>query len=203
MMKTLFEGDREAGVKMLRRLLTALFLVLALPVAGSAAEPENDPPPFQGRNFPFTLLTPLAPAPLTPLYTARGGVTTLRRFKGKVVLLNIWATWCPACLHEIPFLDKLQARLGGDKFTVVSLSVDEGGVEGVLKYLKRLKVRNLPVYLDPAGRTAKAIEVHEGLPWSFIIDHRGLLMGYMKGAADWPSKEGRALIRYYTDRISG
>ena len=190
-------------MKRFQRLLAILFLVLALPVAAMGAEPDNDPPTFQGRNFPFTLIRPLGPAPLTPIYNAKGGVTTLRRFKGKVVLLNIWATWCPACLHELPSLDKLQAQLGGDKFTVVTLSVDEGGAENVFKYLKRLKIRNLPVYLDPAGRTAEAIEVHEGLPWSFIIDHRGLLMGYMKGAADWPSKEGRALIRYYTDRISG
>ncbi len=188
-------------MKRLQRLLAALFLVLAFPVAGSAAEPENDPPRFQGRNFPFTLLRPLGPAPLTPLYTAKGGVTTLRRFKGKVVLLNIWATWCPACLHELPSLDKLQAQLGGDKFTVVLLSVDEGDGENVLKYLKRLQVRNLPVYLDPAGRTAEAIEVHEGLPWSFIIDHRGRVMGYLKGAGDWESDEGLALIRYYTRRI--
>lgn len=187
----------------MRRLLAALFLVLALPAPGLGAEPENDPPTFQGRHFPFTIIRPLETAPRTPLYTAKGGVTTLHKFKGKVVLLNIWATWCPACLYEMPSLGKLQTQLGGDKFTVVSLSVDEGGAEIVFKYLKRLKVLNLPLYFDPAGRTAEAIEVHEGLPWSFLIDHRGLVMGYMKGAADWSSQEGRALIGYYTDRISG
>lgn len=185
----------------LRRFLATLFLVLVLPMPGMGAEPENDPPLFQGRHFPFTILRPLGPAPLTPLYTAKGGVTTLRRFRGKVVLLNIWATWCAACLYEMPSLDKLQGRMAGDKFTVLSLSVDDAGVETVFKYLKRLQIQNLPLYFDPAGRTAEAVEVGEGLPWSFIIDHRGLMMGYMKGAADWSSKEGRALIRYYIDRI--
>jgi len=185
----------------IRKFLATLFLVFALPTSGIAAEPENDPPTFQGRHFPFVTLRPLEAVPLTPLYTAKGGVTTFRRFRGKVVLLNIWATWCAACLYEMPSLDKLQGQMASDKFTVLSLSVDEAGVETVSKYLKRLQVQNLPLYFDPAGRTAEAVEVGEGLPWSFIIDHRGLMMGYMKGAADWNSMEGRALIRFYIDRI--
>ena len=186
-----------------RSLLPALIfgLVLALPAGGVRAEPDNDPPRFQGRNFPFAIVRPVQPVPATPLHTLKGGVTTLRRFSGKVVLLNLWATWCPACLHEMPFLDKLQARLGGDRFTVVSLSVDSRGARAVLPFLQRLGIRNLPVYLDPVGRTAEALEVGEGLPWTFLIDHRGRVMGYMKGAADWDTPEGHALIRYYTGRI--
>ena len=128
-------------------------------------------------------------------------MTTLRRFSGKVVLLNLWATWCPACLHEMPSLDKLQARLGGDRFTVVSLSVDSQGARAVLPFLRRLGIENLTVYLDPVGRAAEALEAGEGLPWTFLIDHRGRVMGYMKGAADWDTHEGDALIRYYTARI--
>jgi thiol-disulfide isomerase/thioredoxin len=180
--------------------LIAVALMLAVPGTGAAV--ENDPPSFQGRQFPFTILRPVEAAPATPLHTLKGGVTTLRRFTGKVVLLNVWATWCPACLYEMPKLDQLQAKIGGAGFTVVSLSVDAGGGKQVLPYLRRLGIKNLPVYLDPAGRTAEALEMTEGMPWSFIIDHRGRVMGYVKGAADWESPEGLALIRYYTDRIS-
>ena len=179
----------------------AMSLVLALPAGAVQAEPDNDPPRFQGRNFPFTIVRPVQPVPATPLHTLKGGVTTLRRFSGKVVLLNLWATWCPACLHEMPSLDKLQARLGGDRFTVVSLSVDSQGARAVLPFLRRLGIENLTVYLDPVGRAAEALEAGEGLPWTFLIDHRGRVMGYMKGAADWDTPEGDALIRYYTARI--
>lgn len=176
-------------------------IFLGLPAAGVRAEPDNDPPRFQGRNFPFTIVRPVQPAPVTPLHTLKGGVTTLRRFSGRVVLLNLWATWCPACVYEMPSLDKLQARLGGDRFTVITLSVDSQGARDVVPFFRRLGIRNLPAYLDPVGRTAEALEVAEGLPWTFLIDHRGRVMGYMKGAADWDSPEARALIRYYTGRI--
>jgi len=187
-----------------RKTLGAAVLTLALsfPVFGLGAETDNAPPSFQGHQFPFTILRPVQPLPSTPLHTIKGGVTTLKRYQGKVVLLNVWATWCPACLYELPSLDKLQAEIGGDNFTVVSVSVDAGGNREALPYLKRLGIRNLPVYLDPAGRTAQALQMHEGMPWTFIIGHRGKIMGYMKGAADWGSPDGRALIRYYTRRIS-
>ncbi len=181
-------------------MIAVVALMLAVPAAGGAT--ENDPPSFQGYQFPVTILRPVQPLPSTPLHTLKGGVTTLKRYEGKVVLLNVWATWCPACLHEMPSLDKLQAKIGGENFTVVSLSVDAGGNRDVIPFLKRLGIRNLPVYLDPAGRTARALEMHEGMPWTFIIDHRGKVMGYMKGAADWGSPDGRALIRYYTRRVT-
>lgn len=174
-------------------MLAAFLLIFPMPVSAA----EDNPPSFQGRQFPFTILKPPQAAPSAPLYTMKGGVTTLRRYRGKVVLLNIWATWCPACLHEMPSLDRLQAKLGGDSFSVVSLSVDEGGAKKVLPYLERLKIKNLPVYLDPVGRTAQALGVGEGLPWTFLINPQGRVMGYMKGSADWESPAARKLIRYY------
>jgi thiol-disulfide isomerase/thioredoxin len=171
------------------------------PSAGFAATPENDPPSFQGNQRPFTILKPAEPAPASPIYTLGGGVTTLRRFSGKVILLNIWATWCPACLFEMPTLGKLQAETGGARFSVVTLSIDEGGAKVVSKYLKRLGVQNLPAYLDPAGRMIDTLQVGKALPLSLIIDHRGRVMGYMKGAADWTSAEARTLIDYYIGHI--
>ena len=165
-----------------------------------AAEPANDPPRFQGHSFPFIVLHPTQPAPTNPLHTLRGGVTHLGRFGGKVVLLNIWATWCLPCVYELPSLERLQAAIGGDRFTVIALSVDGRGADDVSPFLKRLGIGALPVYLDSAGRIVEALQVREGLPWTFVIDHRGQVMGYLKGAADWTSPEARALIRYYLDR---
>lgn len=178
----------------------AAVLWILCSTGGGAAEPANDPPRFQGHNFPFTVLRPAQPAPAIPLHTLSGGATHLGRFAGKVVLLNIWATWCLPCVYELPSLERLQWTLGGERFTVIALSVDEGGADGVARFLKRLGVGALPVYLDPVGRMVEALQVHEGLPWTFVIDHRGQVMGYLKGAADWTSPEARALIRYYVDR---
>jgi thiol-disulfide isomerase/thioredoxin len=188
---------------MTKRCRWPLFVFLAL-LTGTveAAAPENDPPAFQGVNRPFTLLTPADQAPAAPIYTLTGGVTTLNHFAGKVVLLNLWATWCPACVHELPTLGNLQATLGGNRFTVVALAIDEGGAKAVAAYLKKLKLDTLPVYLDPAGRILDALKVGNALPLSVVIDHQGRMMGYMKGAADWSSPKAKALIGYYIRRIS-
>ena len=162
----------------------------------------NEPPSFQGANRPFTLLTPTVPAPALPIYTLQGGVTTLKRFSGKVALVNIWATWCPACLHEMPTLAKLQSQMGGATFSVVALSIDAGGASVVSKYLKQNGLDNLPTYLDPAARILTALKLGNALPISLILDHQGRVMGYMKGAADWSSPDAAALIKYYIKRIS-
>jgi len=181
----------------------ATVLLILWSASGAAAEPEDNPPRFQGHNFPFTVLRPAQPAPMTPLHTLSGGLTHLGRFAGKVVLLNIWATWCAACAHEIPSLEKLQAEIGGDRFAVVAVSVDERGADDVVPWLRRLGARGLPVYLDPAGRIVEALKIHRGLPWTFVIDDRGRIAGYLKGAADWASPEARALVRHYIARAGG
>ena len=83
-----------------------------------------------------------------------------------------------------------------------TLSLDEGGARDVSSYIGRLGLQNLPAYLDPAGRILQAFQVGKALPLSLIIDHRGRVMGYIKGAADWTSPEARALIDYYVGHIS-
>ena len=183
-----------------RRLAVLAATVGILASAVASANDDNEPPRFQGRDYSFTILKPADPVPKSPLYTMRGGVTHLGRYAGKVVLLNLWATWCAACVHELPSLESLQTTLGDDRFTVIALSVDAGGADHVTPYLNRLGVQGLPVLLDPIGRIAEALGVNHGLPWSFLIDHQGRVMGYMKGAAEWNAAEGRALIRYYVER---
>lgn len=176
-------------------ILYRIFLVLMIAISSAAA--AGDPPPFHGRQRSFTTVTPIFAAPVTPMHTERGGVTDLSRYRGRVVLLNLWATWCAACLCELPDLDRLQAEIGGDDFAVVTLSLDAEGIARVQPYFARLGVRNLPAHTDPAGRAAEALGVREGLPWSFIIDRVGRVQGYLMGAADWSSPEARALLAYY------
>ncbi len=179
---------------MVRHLIvTGLFLFGLAAAAPSHAEP----PSFNGTRKPFTLVKPLRPAPVTPLYTAEGGVTNVTRHGGKVILLNIWATWCAACLHELPALDRLQASYQKSDLVVLTVSVDDSVPQPARTYLERLGIRNLPALMDPAGRTLKAFEVYDGLPWSFIIDRKGLLRGYLMGPADWRSDAAKQLLAYY------
>ncbi len=136
------------------------------------------------------------PATVPPIYFTNedGLVGKLTDFTGKVVLLNLWATWCAPCVKELPSLDRLQGRLGGEEFQVLALSQDRGGRLTVSPFLDRLKLNNLPVYLDPEGKTLHDLGVG-GLPTTFLIDRQGRALGRLEGEADWDSPEALRLIQ--------
>ena len=171
--------------------------------AQSGAQSATGPPSLQGERRPFTQVAPPYPAPLTPMYTAKGGVANLRRYRGRVVVLNFWATWCVSCLHELPALSRLQNDLGGEQFDVVTLNVDEANPARVARFFTRLGITNLPRLQDPAGRAPAAFKTHHGLPWSFIIDRDGLVQGYIMGSVNWDSDPARKLLAYYLKQIPG
>ena len=95
-----------------------------------------------------------APEPLADVafVDGDGKPMTLADFKGKSVLLNLWATWCAPCRKEMPGLDRLQAELGSDKFEVVALSVDRAGVEASQKFLDQINVKSLKTYVDATAQ---------------------------------------------------
>jgi thiol-disulfide isomerase/thioredoxin len=120
--------------------------------------------------------------------------TSLDDFHGKVVLLNIWATWCGPCRAEMPTLDKLQATLGGRDFEVVALSIDEGGIPVVKKFYEELGLKSLRIYVDPtlkAPITLKAL----GVPTTLLINREGKELGRHSGPAEWDSPSIIGIIR--------
>jgi thiol-disulfide isomerase/thioredoxin len=123
-----------------------------------------------------------------------GKARTFADWKGKVVLLNLWATWCGPCRKEMPSLDKLQAELGSDKFEVVALSVDRTGLEGAKKFLDSIKVSKLALYADPTAKHAIELKA-PGLPATLLIDGQGREIGRLIGPAEWDSEDAKKLIR--------
>ena len=105
-----------------------------------------------------------------------GKPVTLQDFAGQVVLLNFWATWCAPCVREMPSLDRLQAKLGGEGLAVVTVSRDRGGANVVMPFYERLELTNLGVYLDPKGAFSRAFKVR-GLPTTILIDREGRVVG--------------------------
>ncbi len=124
---------------------------------------------------------------------ADGKEKTLADFKGKTVLLNMWATWCTPCRKEMPALDRLQAELGGDKFEVVALSVDRGGVEASKRFFEQIKVSSLATYVDKSGKSSKPLRII-GMPTTLLIDPEGREIGRLVGPAEWDSEEAKKLI---------
>lgn len=160
----------------------------------------GDPPAFVGASGQFTLIRPIKKAPFAAVDDENGKPVDLpERLKGKVVLLNFWATWCAPCVFELPTLDKLQAEMGGPKFEVVAVSVDLRGMEKVGPFWKEKGYQHLAIRLDQRSALMRAFGAH-GLPTSFLIDHEGNVVGYLEGHADWASPEAKALIQHYLDQ---
>lgn len=137
-----------------------------------------------------------APEPL-PAFTfqnADGKALTLADFKGKTILLNLWATWCAPCRKEMPALDRLQAALGSDKFEVVALSLDKDGAEKAKKFLADINVTKLELYIDPTAKEGFNLKP-VGLPTTFLIDGEGREIGRLAGPAEWDSEAAKTLIR--------
>jgi thiol-disulfide isomerase/thioredoxin len=199
---------------MLKRVVPALLGAVLLAAVGwiglqywgAGALPWSDNakdatvPPISGTVAKFTPTNPGRPAPIEPFFDADGNERTLHEFGDKVVLLNLWATWCAPCIKELPSLDRLQAQLGGDRFQVVAISVDRRGVEAVRPYFERLGITHLPIYVEPKSDLAQALGL-QVLPSTIVIAAHGLMIGNIIGAVEWDAPEAQALLRFYIDRI--
>ena len=113
---------------------------------------------------------------------------TIGDFRGKVVLLNIWATWCVPCRKEMPALDQLQQRLGGADFDVVALSIDNGGPAVVQRFYDEIGVRALPIYVDPTSEVTTKLRTL-GVPTTLLLDRDGRELWRKTGAAEWDAED--------------
>ncbi|MGH6930597.1 MAG: TlpA disulfide reductase family protein [Dongiaceae bacterium] len=129
---------------------------------------------------------------------ANGTRLTLEDFRGQVVLLNIWATWCAPCRSEMASLDRLQAMHGADGLEVLAVSVDREGTDKVRRFYQQSGIRNLKVYIDSDRGTQSAFRTRS-IPTTVLIDRDGNIVGSMVGAAQWDSAEAQALVRRYLD----
>jgi thiol-disulfide isomerase/thioredoxin len=129
----------------------------------------------------------------------KGQPKAISDFRGRTVLLNVWATWCPPCREEMPSLDRLQKSLGGPAFEVVALSIDAGGAPVVERFYKEMGIASLAIYVDPGMRAASLLAT-PGVPTTLLIDREGRELGRHAGPAQWDSPEALRLISSYMGR---
>jgi thiol-disulfide isomerase/thioredoxin len=177
---------------MLHRIgLLALLLAILSPAGAGAEPPLAQYATGQLQN----LAVHEAPKPLADarFRDGEGNETGFDAFRGKVVLVNLWATWCAPCRHEMPSISRLQAARGGDDFQVAAISVDRGGAETSLAFLQEVGADNLPLYIDPTTRIGRALGAY-GLPVTILLDRQGQEVARLVGPAEWDSPEALALI---------
>jgi len=162
------------------------------PASQQAILPASAMPATPQRASLVALKTPRPLAPLS-FVNGDGAPMTLSDFHGRVVLLNVWATWCVPCRQEMPALDRLQAKLGGPDFTVIPLSIDHRGRDAVRRFYQQLGLSSLEIYVDTSGDTIHAINAL-GLPQTLLIDRQGRELDRAIGAAEWDGSEMMALI---------
>ncbi|MGA2565694.1 MAG: TlpA disulfide reductase family protein [Pseudolabrys sp.] len=129
---------------------------------------------------------------------ASGMPLTLAHWRGRTVLLNLWATWCVPCRKEMPALDALQRRLGGPGFEVVAVNIDTRDPDKPKAFLKEVGVDKLAYYADPDAKTfqdLKAIGRAFGMPTTLLVDPHGCELGTIAGPAEWASDDAVKLIQ--------
>jgi len=125
---------------------------------------------------------------------AQEEVVGLSQFTGKIVLLNLWATWCPPCLKELPALDRMQQRLGSDDFTIVAVSLDDDIKLAGEMFFDSLSIQSLALYTESIDKMSRAFPV-DVVPVSFLIDREGRAMGVLRGFVDWDSTDTDVLVK--------
>jgi thiol-disulfide isomerase/thioredoxin len=131
---------------------------------------------------------PATPAPALTATDLKGVPRTLADYRGKLVLLNFWASWCPPCLREMPSLERLRLKMAGRPLEIVALDSAETA-EDVNGYLSRMKL-GFPILLDPDGSNTRRWKVF-ALPTSFLLDAEGRVRYVLTGPTEWD--EGEAL----------
>ena len=159
-------------------------------VAGPSAATGSANPNSSANSLALSVFEQPRPLPEIWFQDDQGHDLTLAEFRGRVVLLNIWATWCVPCRQEMPTLD----RLGGKDFLVMALSIDRKGVDAVRDFYREIGVEKLAIYLDPSGEGSRDLSI-PGVPATLLIDQEGREVARKMGAAEWDGPEMVSLIQ--------
>jgi len=134
------------------------------------------------------------PVPQTAFELGEGGTAQLGDYRGKIVLVNFWATWCAPCRKEMPMLSALQRDLGGDGFEVLTIATGRNPPPAMKAFFDEIGVENLPLHRDPDMALAREMGVI-GLPATLILDREGREIARMLGDAEWDSDSAVSLLR--------
>jgi thiol-disulfide isomerase/thioredoxin len=136
---------------------------------------------------------------------AAGQPHRLADFRGRTVLLNLWATWCVPCRKEMPALDALQAKLGDDKFQVVAVNIDTRNLDKPKAWLDEVGIKGLGYFADPSAKVfqeLKSVGKAIGMPTTLLVDPQGCELGTLAGPAEWVSDDAIRLIETAKGRAS-
>ena len=181
-------------------MLKALILAGVVGLAAAAGGVYFSSPQAGGvpKGLPFVRAGAPRQIPGLQFQDGAGRARSLADFRGRLVLLNIWATWCAPCREEMPTLDRLQAKLGGPGFEVVALSIDQQGAAVVRKFFDEVGIKSLQLYVDPSAQAGFKLAT-VGVPTTLLVDRTGREIGRRAGPAKWDAPEVVEALRGMID----
>lgn len=186
-----------------RLALIALLTAIVVGAAYIASQKSQLPGTLKalavGELVRFEIFDQPLPAPATSFADRAGNSVNLASFPGQVVLANFWATWCVPCVVEMPALNRLQQRLGSDKFKVITISLDRRGFEVIEPFFAEHRLDALEAYLDHSNKLSLEVGA-TGLPTTVLIGADGRWLGRYVGDANWDSE---AVVRLLEAAIAG
>jgi len=165
-----------------------LFFPLVSPAQGAGSRPEPV----------ATAATKGSVAPNFSLKNLQGETFDLARYRGQVVLVNFWATWCPPCRAEMPSMEKLSKIMAGEKFVMLAINIEEDGQENVAEFLKE-HPHSFPVLLDTEAKVQEAYGVYR-FPETFVVGKDGVITDHVIGAIDWAADDTVKYFKKLTGR---
>ena len=155
--------------------------------------------PSDGTVMSLRAVDPPRPVPDFVLENGTDRRVSLSDFKGRVVVLNLWATWCPPCIRELPALERLQRSFPESSLTVIALSVDRSGYAISNSFFDKLGIEDLTLLADPEQRVGAFFPV-DVLPATFILNRDLHVISYLRSYAAWDAPEALALFQYLVDQ---
>ena len=196
-------------LKYAQRLLLGLSLALAMILAATlsyelyltfssqeATSVESETGIRSAENLQFLFRDRLAELPDIRFVDGDGRALSPHDFRGRPVLLNIWATWCVPCRKEMPSLDRLQAKFDPSQLLVLTLSIDSRGIPAVKQFYQELGLKSLGIYVDQSGATLGLVGA-PGLPTTLLLNEQGQEIGRKIGPAEWDTPASIDLLRQH------
>ncbi|MEN8619533.1 TlpA disulfide reductase family protein [Shewanella baltica] len=182
-------------------LLSSLFSLLAGGVAHAYPGMQQATKPMESTVDLINVLPKTFPIEPVAFNDVDGKAIDFSQFKGKIIMVNMWATWCPPCVRELPAIERLATKFKAEDFVLLPISIDAEGKQQVQPFLNSLGMPNFNSYYDQSQSLGDIFPL-DTIPATFILDQQGQLIAFVRSYVDWDDAKAVSLIQGFIDKGS-
>ncbi|MDT3275930.1 TlpA disulfide reductase family protein [Shewanella sp. SP2S2-4] len=182
-------------------MLSSLFSLLAGGVAHAYPGMQQTTKPMESTVDLINVLPKTFPIEPVTFNDVDGKTIDFSQFKGKIIMVNMWATWCPPCVRELPAIERLATKFKAEDFVLLPISIDAEGKQQVQPFLSSLGMPNFNSYYDQPQSLGDVFPL-DTIPATFILDQQGQLIAFVRSYVDWDDAKAVSLIQGFIDKGS-